>query len=189
MKAVASAQETIHDLWAYYYGKRPVNGADGLPRTEGTKMSLRIVVVLVGLGMLAPAMAGELTPDEARRFVAGKLFSYSCFDGTTGLGRIQADGSVIGTLQARGGLLRQVALPTGTIKVSSDSICASVRGALFQPCFNVTQTSASSFRGSIAGFGFAYCDFVHRNPRHELARPEARPHAIHSAVVLRPSRE
>jgi hypothetical protein len=152
-------------------------------------MLSRIDVILVVLGVLAPAMAGELTPDEARRFVAGKLFSYSCFDGTTGMGRIQADGSVVGTLQPSGGYLRPVALPSGTIKVSSDSICASVRGALFQPCFNVNQTSPSTFRGSIAGFGFAYCDFVHRNPRHELVRPQARPHAIHSAVVLRPSRE
>ncbi|MCC7347998.1 MAG: hypothetical protein IT538_11425, partial [Variibacter sp.] len=30
----------------------------------------------------------------------------------------------------------------------------------FEPCFNLQQTGDRSFRGSISGFGFAYCDFV-----------------------------
>ncbi len=152
-------------------------------------MILRVAAVVAGLAIAASALASELTPEQAKHFVAGKLFSYSCFDGTTGVGRIHADGSVIGTLQARGGSQRYVSLPTGTVKVTPTSICASVRSAFFQPCFRVEQTSARSFRGSIAGFGFAYCDFVHRNPRHELARGEARSQAVHSAVVLRPSHE
>jgi len=171
------------------YGKRPVNKIARMPRIKGPKMSLRVATVLAGLALVSPALAGELTPEQARRFVAGKLFAYNCFDGTTGVGRIHADGSVIGTLQARGGPLRYVSLPTGTVKVTSDSICATVRSAFFQPCFRVEQTSPRSFRGSVSGFGFAYCDFVHRNPRHELARGEARTQPVHSAVVLRPSHE
>jgi len=168
---------------------------------RGSSMSLRVALVFAGLGcvfpaILSPTMAAELTPEQARHFIAGKLFSYSCFDGTTGMGRIHADGSVIGTLQKPSGPLRFVSLPSGTIKTTSDSICSSVRGAFFPPCFHVNQTSAKSFRGSVAGFGFAYCDFVHRNPRLELARGErraqAQPQPLHSAdtaVVLRPSHE
>ena len=42
----------------------------------------------------APAAAQQvLTGEEARAFVAGKLFAYSCFDGTRGAGRIFADGA------------------------------------------------------------------------------------------------
>jgi len=153
-------------------------------------MSVRIAAALLGLSVASPAMAGELTPEQARHFIAGKLFSYNCFDGTTGMGRIHADGSVIGTMQARNGPVRYVALPSGTIKVTSNSICSSLKGTFFQPCFNVNQTSSKSFRGSIAGFSFAYCDFVHRNPRADLVRSSAaRPHALHSEVVLRPSRD
>ena len=36
-----------------------------------------------------PAMAGQtMNADEARRFVAGKVFAFRCFDGTRGAGRI-----------------------------------------------------------------------------------------------------
>lgn len=121
--------------------------------------------LLAGTG---PAAAGQLKPDEARRFVAGKLFAYTCFEGTQGLGRIYPDGSVIGTLQPKGRPPRFVALPAGTIRVSSSAICASVKGLVFQPCFDVDQTSPHSFRGSISGLGFAYCDFVRQNPRTRL---------------------
>ena len=47
-----------------------------------------------------------MKPDEARRFVVGKQFSYTCFEGTTGSGRIHADGSVAGYIQIRGTALR-----------------------------------------------------------------------------------
>src|SRR5262249_39739883 len=114
--------------------------------------------------------AGELKPEEAKRFIAGKYFSYTCFEGTTGAGRINSDGSVVGTIQARGAAsARLVTLPTGTIRVQPDSICASLRGMLFQPCFPVEQTDARSFRGSIAGLGFAYCDFTRRNLKLEIS--------------------
>jgi hypothetical protein len=32
----------------------------------------------------------------------------------------------------------------------------------FEPCFELNRTSAQSFRGSLAGFGLAYCDFTRR---------------------------
>jgi hypothetical protein len=140
-------------------------------------------------GTLSSAsLAGEMRPDEARAFIAGKLFSYTCFDGTSGAGRIQADGSVIGTMQVSGGLTRHIALPTGTVRVSSDSVCASLPHALIQPCFNVVQTSPKSFRGSLRGLGFAYCDFVRRNPRLEFASSESHARSTQSAIALRPSR-
>jgi pyruvate/2-oxoglutarate dehydrogenase complex dihydrolipoamide acyltransferase (E2) component len=140
---------------------------------------------LVG-ALLAPVAAAEMKPDEARRFIAGKLFSYSCFDGTKGAGRIHADGSVVGTMQVNSGRMRFVALPAGTIRLTSDSICASLPHALFQPCFNVVQTSPSSFRGSLKAFGFAYCDFQRHNGRMDLARNEDAPVA-HTAAAPHPT--
>ena len=131
--------------------------------------------VLVGASALAPAAAAEMKPEEAKRFIAGKLFSYTCFDGTRGAGRIQADGSVVGTMQVNSGRMKFVALPAGTIKLTSDSICASLPHALIQPCFNVVQTSPNSFRGSLRALSFAYCDFVRHNPRMDLARTDTVP--------------
>jgi len=43
-----------------------------------------------------PAVAGEMRAEEARQFVADKLFSFTCFEGTSGEGRVHADGSVGG---------------------------------------------------------------------------------------------
>ena len=135
-------------------------------------MLRRSILTLALVATVLPAVAGELRPEEARHFIAGKHFSYSCFDGTTGAGRINADGSVAGTIQIRGsGTVRFATLPPGTIRVQTDSICASVRGIPFQPCFSVYQTDARSFRGSISGLGFAYCDFTRRNPRLEISTP------------------
>ena len=138
---------------------------------NGRLFMLSIALVTAGAVTATVANAGPLRPDEARRFVAGKLFSYTCFDGTSGMGRIHADGSVIGTIQTRGRAAKFVAMPQGTIQVTSSSICASVRGSMIQPCFNIDQTSSVSFRGSISGLGFAYCDFVRYNPRPGVNRP------------------
>src|SRR6266852_4086449 len=130
----------------------------------------RSVIVVAGIIGAMPAWAGELNPTEAKRFISGKYFSYTCFEGTSGAGRINADGSVVGTIRVRGaGPVQFVALPTGTIRVQPDSICASLRGLPFQPCFRVQQTDARSFRGALAGLGFAYCDFTRRNPRLEIS--------------------
>ena len=76
--------------------------------------------VMRGCGLLAavPAMAGEMTGDEAKRWVTGKLFSYNCFEGTRGAGRVFADGSVTGTIQFQGsGPVRRAFLPANTLQV------------------------------------------------------------------------
>jgi hypothetical protein len=136
----------------------------------------RSVLVVAAIIVAAPAVAAELNPEEARHFIAGKHFSYTCFEGSTGSGRINADGSVIGTIQLRGsGPSRFVMLPPGTIRVQTDSICASLRGTWFQPCFSVNQIDARSFRGSVSGLGFAYCDFTRHNARVDLAPAHNRP--------------
>jgi hypothetical protein len=134
-------------------------------------MWVRSAIVIAGLGLALPATAAEMKPEDAKRFVSGKLFSYTCFEGTTGQGRIQADGSVVGTISIRGSAPpRYIVLPPNTIRVDPQSICASVKGVAFQPCFNVQQTSQASFRGSLSGFGFAYCDFVRVNTRVQMAK-------------------
>jgi hypothetical protein len=139
----------------------------------------RCIVVVAGVlaawsQALMPAWSGELKPEEAKKFVAGKYFSYTCFDGTIGAGRINADGSVFGSIQIRGtGPARLVALPTGTVQVQPDSICASLHGMPFQPCFKVDQTDAKSFRGSLTALNFAYCDFTRRNPRLDVSSQRA----------------
>ncbi len=140
--------------------------------------SITVVAVIAAM----PAWSGELKPEEAKRFIAGKYFSYTCFEGSSGAGRINADGSVVGTIQVRGaGPVHLVTLPTGTIRVQPDSICASLRGMPFQPCFTVQQTDARSFRGSVSGLGFAYCDFTRRNPKLNVSTPTA--HAIDLGVL------
>ena len=131
---------------------------------------LRGIAIMAGVGVATSALAGELRPEEAKRFIAGKHFSYTCFDGSKGAGLISADGAVTGTIQIRGaGPVRFVTLPPGTIRVQSDSICASLHGMPFQPCFAVNQINSRSFRGSLMGLSFAYCDFTRRNPRLELS--------------------
>ncbi len=150
---------------------------------------------VLGVGNFATslALAEDLSPDQARAFVVGKLFSYSCFEGTAGNGRIFADGSVVGTVRFRGqGETRFATLPAGTIRVEGASMCAHLSGLPITPCFRVQKLSYHSFRGSIAGLGFAYCDFYQRNPRSELLskRPEPQPAATpvaNSRPVLRPS--
>jgi len=132
-------------------------------------MLARIAILIVSVVSVLPAAAAEMTADEAKRFVSGKHFAYNCFEGTSGAGRIQADGSVAGSIQIRGdGPVRYVALPAGTLRVKGESICATLRGLPFEPCFNVEKTSQQSFRGSIYGLGFAYCEFTRRSARADL---------------------
>jgi hypothetical protein len=145
---------------------------------------LRAMIVVAAVASASAAMAGELKPEEARRFVAGKMFSYTCFEGTSGAGRINADGSVAGTIRVGGNAApRYVTLPPGTIQVSPSAICASLRGMPFQPCFNVVQIDHRSFRGSISGLSFAYCDFVRHAPRRPLSIRADRPQPLQSAIV------
>lgn len=145
---------------------------------------VRRAALLVGLLAAVPAVAGEMNADEARRFVIGKMFSYTCFEGTRGQGRVHSDGSVVGSIQFRGqGQVRYAALPPGTLRVKGESVCASLRGLPMEPCFNLERTSEVSFRGSVSGLGFAYCEFT---------RNQGRPHVVRSArsthpLGLRPS--
>ena len=142
---------------------------------------VRSVALLIGVLTAVPALAGEMSADEARRFVIGKLFSYTCFEGTRGAGRVLPDGSVVGSIQLQGaGPMRYAALPPGTLRVKGEAVCASVRGLPVEPCFNLERISDNSFRGSISGLGFASCEFNRHNGRASVA---------HSAqpLSLRPS--
>lgn len=144
---------------------------------------LREVAFAAGLLAAAPAIAGELNYDEARRFVVGKLFSYTCFEGTRGSGRVFADGSVIGTIQFQGsGPVRYARLPAGTLRSRSGAICASLRGMPMEPCFSVVRTGEASFRGSISGLGFMACEFTRQNGRASVIRS-----ASNQPLNLRPS--
>jgi hypothetical protein len=151
----------------------------------GTDMLLRAAVVIAGLVAATPIVAGDMKPEEARRFVVGKLFSFTCFEGTQGAGRIYNDGSVAGSVRFQGsGAQRFVALPPGTLRVKGDAVCASLKGLFFEPCFNLQQTDERSFRGSVSGLSFAYCNFTRRNGRSEMVRTSASsPLSAESAVA------
>jgi hypothetical protein len=133
-----------------------------------------LAVVTLALTAAPAVMSQEImTASVAEKFVAGKHFSYSCFDGTEGSGKIFSDGSAIGTIRPMGrGDLRQMRLPAGTLFVREDRVCASLRGLPFQPCFNLVRTSDTSFRGSVSGLSFMYCEFE-RGTTTMLARRRA----------------
>jgi hypothetical protein len=145
-------------------------------------MVLRAAAALAGLLAVAPAFAEPMNAEVARRFVAGKLFSFNCFEGSTGTGRIFNDGSVAGVMRVRGdGPTRFMHLPPGTLYPKEGRICSNVRGAFFNPCFELNKTSDRSFRGSVSGFGFAYCDFTRRG--HETVHASVTPDA--AAAIMR----
>jgi hypothetical protein len=147
-------------------------------------MLARFVLGTVAAGaMIVPALAGMMTADEARRFVAGKVFAFTCFDGTRGAGRILDDMGAVGAIQFSGsGPTRHVRLPGNTLQIRGQAVCASLRGMPFEPCFNLDKTSEVSFRGSVSGMGFAYCDFNHQGGTQMLmARAVARPRSLHRA--------
>jgi len=150
-----------------------------------------VTAVLLGLGQ---GIAEELGPEQARAFVVGKLFAYTCFEGTSGVGRIYSDGSVVGTIKIRGqGETRFAALPAGTIRVDSGAMCAHLAGLPFTPCFRVEKIDYRSFRGSLSGLSFAYCDFYQHNPRGHLISSSAEQRTTAASPVanvrpvLRPS--
>ena len=135
-------------------------------------MVTRLAMVVLILLAAGSACAESLNPDAARRFVAGKLFAFDCFDGSRGAGRIYGDGSVIGTVQFRGaGPERTVSLPAGTLRARGEAVCASLRGMPFEPCFHIEKTDDRSFRGS--WMGFAYCDFTRRDVTLPIVRSSA----------------
>jgi hypothetical protein len=151
---------------------------------------LRFGALVVGLIAAAPAFAQEMNATEARRFVVGKLFTYTCFEGTKGAGRINADGSVAGTIQFQGsGPVRYAVLPANTLRTKGEQVCASVKGLPFEPCFNLVKTSHESFRGAVNGMGFAACEFKRRGGRAEFANAVAKPYQAASAAAPKPADE
>src|ERR1700759_331457 len=146
-------------------------------------MLARFVLGAVVAGAtIAPAVAGQMTAEEARRFVSGKVFSFTCFDGTRGAGRILEDMGAAGSVQFSGsGPIRHVRLPGNTLQIRGQAVCASLRGIPFEPCFNLDKTDEASFRGSVSGMSFAYCDFHHQGGTQMLmARAVAHPRASRS---------
>ena len=146
-------------------------------------MVARFVLGAVTAGaVIAPALAGQvMNADEARRFVAGKVFAFSCFDGTRGAGRVFEDGGAAGAVQFSGaGPVRHLRLPGNTLQVRGQAVCASIKGIPFEPCFNLDRKDERSFRGSVSGMGFAYCDFHHQGAAQMLmARVVAHPRSLH----------
>lgn len=139
---------------------------------------VRLVAVIAGLTAALPAMAGEMPASEARHFVVGRLFSYTCFDGTRGMARVHDDGSVNGFIQARGtGLTRYGNMPVGTLRADGERVCASLPRSIWQPCFYLERTSDSRFRGSILGMSFAYCDFTIYEGAH-VEQPGQNKHSV-----------
>jgi hypothetical protein len=155
-------------------------------------MLARFVLGTVAAGaLIAPAFAGMMTADEARRFVAGKIFVFNCVDGTRGAGRILDDMGAAGAVQFSGsGPIRHVRLPGNTLQIRGQLVCASLRGLPFEPCFNLDRKDESSFRGSVSGMSFAYCDFHHQGGASMLmARAAARPRSLHTGSIETPRAE
>jgi hypothetical protein len=146
-------------------------------------MLARFVLGAVTAGaVISPALAGQMmNADEARRFVSGKVFAFTCFDGTRGAGRVFEDGGAAGAVQFSGsGPVRHMRLPGNTLQVRGQAVCASIKGLPFEPCFNLDKKDERNFRGSVSGMGFAYCDFRHQGAAQMLmARAVARPRSLH----------
>src|SRR3954447_12464017 len=147
-----------------------------------------VLGTVLAAAVVAPALAGQtMNADEARRFVSGKVFAFTCFDGTRGAGRILDDGGASGSIQFSGaGPMRHVRLPGNTLQVRGQAVCASLKGLPFEPCFNLVKSTERSFRGSVSGMGFAYCDFRHQGVGHMLmARAISRPRSLHAPEPTR----
>ena len=145
-------------------------------------MLARLVLGAVTAGaMVVPALAGSMNADEARKFVSGKVFAFTCFDGTRGAGRVLDDLGATGSIQFSGaGPVRHVRLPGNTLQIRGQAVCASIKGLPFEPCFNLDRRDERTFRGSVSGMGFAYCDFRHQGASQMLmARSVARPRSLH----------
>ena len=144
-------------------------------------MLARLVLGALAIGaVVTPAVAGQMNAEEARRFVSGKVFAFTCFDGTRGAGRVLDDGGAAGAVQFSGsGPVRHIRLPGNTLQVRGEAVCASIKGIPFEPCFNLDKKDEHNFRGSVSGMGFAYCDFRHQGAAQMLlARAVARPRSL-----------
>ncbi|ALK10807.1 hypothetical protein BVIR_3046 [Blastochloris viridis] len=124
-------------------------------------MSLRTAIAAALVMAATPVVAETLNAHQAREFVVGRQFAFTCFDGTAGQGKIMTDGSVSGRVRLKGSdPERYVALPRDTLRVRGEAVCAALRGMVFEPCFDVIKTGNRSFRGTLAGVPGLWCDFV-----------------------------
>ena len=130
------------------------------------------ILVSAFLFASAPALAQEvMTADMAREFVIGRFFTYHCFDGTYGSGRIDGDGSAAGTIRVTGkGSSHYLRLPNNTLYVLGNQVCARLRGLPFEPCFDLVKTGPETFRGSLSNMNFMYCTFERKGGASQLAR-------------------
>jgi autotransporter-associated beta strand protein len=111
--------------------------------------------------------------------------------GTAGALGLVKKGNATLTLTGGSSYTGGTKIEAGTLRVKGAAVCAAVRGIPFEPCFNVDRTDPVSFRGSVSGMSFAYCDFTHRSIRrrpsvHTTWRPRtpaAQPLAIHAAAA------
>jgi hypothetical protein len=140
---------------------------------------------LVAGAVAGPCLAESLKPEQARQFIAGKMFAFTCVDGTRGAGRIHHDGSVAGSIQLSGsGPVRHARLPVNTIQVGATQVCASLKGLPFTPCFNIDKTSEATFRGSVQGMSsFAWCEFRKHGNSLLVARAERGPLSLRARGV------
>ena len=92
-------------------------------------MFARLVLgAVLAAATIVPALAGMMNADEARRFVSGKVFAFTCFDGTRGAGRVLDDLSAAGSIQFSGqGPIRHVRLPGNTLQIRGQAVCASIK--------------------------------------------------------------
>ena len=149
-------------------------------------MLARLVLgAVTASAMIVPALAGSMNADEARRFVNGKVFAFTCFDGTRGAGRIMDDLGAAGSVQFSGsGPIRHVRLPGNTLQIRGQAVCASIKGLPFEPCFNLDKRDDRSFRGSVSGMGFAYCDFRHQGASQMLMARSVAPFILRGVCLL-----
>lgn len=147
-------------------------------------LSRLVLGALVAGAVAGPVTAESLNPEQARQFIAGKLFAFTCVDGTRGSGRIHNDGSVAGSVQFSGsGPVRYARLPVNTIQVGTTQVCAQLKGLPFTPCFNLDKTSDATFRGAVQGMSFAYCDFRKHGNSLLMARAERGPTSLRARGV------
>jgi hypothetical protein len=143
----------------------------GANKIHGTMLAKRPILAAIFLFVASSAQAQTMTAEQAKEFVSGGLFSYRCFDGTNGAGRIFTDGSALGSIRVTGrGQTRYMQLPPNTLYVTGSQVCAHLKGLPFEPCFNLVKTGTNSFRGSLSQMSFMYCDFNKGGSVLQLAR-------------------
>jgi len=77
-----------------------------------------------------------------------------------------APGEVLGLIGPNGsGKTTLLNLVAGTIRADGMRMCAHLSGLPITPCFRVQRIDDNSFRGSISGLDFAYCNFNQHTQR------------------------